>query len=59
METYKGVPIYYSIGNFIFDQKKPINTRAAVVTLAISKDTAVFDVLPVEIVECVPRLVEE
>lgn len=58
VETYNGVPIYYSIGNFIFDQKKPINTRAAVVTLEISKDTAMFDVLPVEIEECVPRLVE-
>lgn len=59
VETYKGVPIYYSIGNFIFDQKKPINTRAAVVTLEISKDTAKFEMLPVEIEGCVPRLVEE
>ena len=59
VETYKGIPIYYSIGNFIFDQKKPINTRAAVVTLEISKDTASFEMLPVEIEGCVPRLVEE
>ncbi len=59
VENYNGIPIYYSIGNFIFDQKKPINTRAAVVTLAISKDTAKFEILLVEIEECVPRLVAE
>lgn len=59
VEIYNGVPIYYSIGNFIFDQKKPINTHAAVVTVEISKDTASFNTYPVEIENCVPRLVSE
>lgn len=56
VETYRGVPIYYSIGNFIFDQKKPINTRAAVVEAEITADTAFFDFIPVKIENCVPRL---
>ena len=59
VETYNGVPIYYSIGNFIFDQKKPINTRAAIVTGTITADSASFEMLQVEIENCVPRLVEE
>ena len=59
VETYNGVPIYYSIGNFIFDQKKPINTRAAIVTATLTADSASFEMLQVEIENCVPRLVEE
>ena len=59
VETYKGVPIYYSIGNFIFDQKKPINTRAAIVTGTITADSASFEMLLVEIENCVPKMVEK
>ncbi|MBR4582678.1 MAG: CapA family protein [Bacteroidales bacterium] len=59
VETYNGVPIYYSIGNFIFDQKKPINTRAAIVTATLTANSASFEILQVEIENCVPRLVEE
>lgn len=56
VETYNGVPIYYSIGNFIFDQKKPLNTRTAILTAEITADTAYFALLPAEIENCVPRL---
>ncbi len=56
VETYKGVPIYYSIGNFIFDQKKPINTHTAILTAEITADTAYFALLPAEIENCVPGL---
>lgn len=59
VENCNGVPIYYSIGNFIFDQKKPINTRAAIVTGTITADSALFEMLQVEIENCVPRMVEE
>lgn len=59
VENYNGVPIYYSIGNFIFDQKKPINTRAAIVTATLTADSASFEMLPVEIENCVPKVVEE
>lgn len=59
VENYNGIPIYYSIGNFIFDQKKPINTRAAIVAATITADWASFEMLQVEIENCVPRLVEE
>ena len=57
VETYRGVPIYYSIGNFIFDQKKPINTRTAILKMEIAADTMSCDFIPAEIENCVPRLV--
>lgn len=54
IETYRGHPIYYSIGNFIFDQTKPLNTRAAMVQLKITKDTTQTKTIPIEIRNCVP-----
>ena len=39
VETYRGRPIYYSIGNFIFDLESDINTRACVVELFVTRDT--------------------
>ncbi len=56
-ETYRGRPIYYSIGNFIFDQPKPINSRAAIVQLRVTRDAVTATALPIEIRHCVPRLV--
>ena len=54
IETYRGKPIYYSIGNFIFDQQKPINTRACMVRLTITKESSHVETIPVEIRKCVP-----
>ena len=57
-ETYRGRPIYYSIGNFIFDQPKPINSRAAIVQLRVTRDTVTATALPIEIRHCVPHMVQ-
>ena len=56
-EVYNGKPIFYGIGNFIFDQNKRINTLSEIVTLSITKDTLCFSEHPVEIRNCVPHLV--
>ncbi len=58
IEEYRGCPIYYSIGNFIFDQQKPINTRACMVRLKITRDSSQVETIPVEIRKCVPYLLE-
>lgn len=55
IETYQGKPIYYSIGNFIFDQQKPINTRACMVKLTITKESSHVETIPIEIRKCVPQ----
>ncbi len=57
IEEYRGKTIYYSIGNFIFDLTKPINTRTCLVKAVITKDSIKTNALPVEIRQCVPYVV--
>lgn len=54
VETWQGTPIYYSLGNFIFDLDNPINTRTCVVKVLMTKDSVTINALPVEIRQCVP-----
>jgi poly-gamma-glutamate synthesis protein (capsule biosynthesis protein) len=56
VEDYRGRKIYYSIGNFIFDQSKPINTRACAVKITVDKNNLNTETLPVEIKRCVPKV---
>ncbi|MCR5239868.1 MAG: CapA family protein [Prevotella sp.] len=56
VEDYGGRKIYYSIGNFIFDQPKPLNARAAMVRLRITADSLCVETLPVEIRHCAPYI---
>ena len=55
-ETYKGKPIFYSIGNFIFDQQRPLNTEACIVRLRITPEKTMADAIPIRIDHCAPRL---
>lgn len=57
IEQYKTSTIYYSIGNFIFDQTKPLNTRACVVKLVVTPNDARVETIPIEINNCVPEMV--
>ena len=54
IEEFRGKKIYYSIGNFIFDQAKPLNSRACMVRLNIKRDGFTVETVPVEIRQCVP-----
>ena len=56
IEDFQGHTIYYSIGNFIFDQPKPINAHACIVRLTITKKSLQTEALPIEIRNCVPFL---
>ena len=56
IEQYKGKPIYYSIGNFIFDQTKPVNTRACLVQIRIAPTSVEVETIPIEINRCSPQL---
>ena len=56
IERYKGRDIYYSIGNFIFDQQKPLNNKACVVKVEVTKDNVKTQALPIHIQGCVPHL---
>ena len=46
--------IYYSIGNFIFDQPKPLNANACVVKLTVTKERMETQTIPIQIRNCVP-----
>ena len=54
IEDYQGHMIYYSVGNFIFDQHKPLNSEACMVRLDITADSMAVTTNPVEIRQCVP-----
>ena len=56
IEQFQGHPIYYSVGNFIFDQPKPLNSEACMVRLRISRDSLETETIPVEIRRCVPQV---
>ena len=56
IEHYKGRDIYYSIGNFIFDQQKPINTKACMVKVEVTKDQIKTTPIPIVITKCKPHL---
>ena len=58
IEDFQGHRIYYGIGNFIFDQQKPLNTRACMVRLQITSDSLSVETIPVDINRCVPERVK-
>ena len=56
IEDFRGKRIYYSIGNFIFDQSKSMNSRACMVKLVIDRDSFTVETIPVDIRGCVPYI---
>ncbi len=56
-ETYRGKPIFYCIGNFIFDQQKPLNTEACIVRLRITSEKTMADAIPIRIDHCAPHII--
>ena len=59
VEEYHGKYIYYSIGNFIFDQHKPLNSRASIVSIHIKKDDFQVETIPISIRKCVPHIMAD
>lgn len=41
IEQYRGKPIYYSLGNFIFDQDRDINRRTCITQVKVTRDSVV------------------
>jgi poly-gamma-glutamate synthesis protein (capsule biosynthesis protein) len=54
IEMYKGKPICYSMGNFIFDQSNPETHIGYFVTIELVNDTGVLTVYPVNIIGYLP-----
>ena len=58
IETFQGKPIWYSVGNFIFDPTKPLNAKACIVRLEVTPDRLETETIPVEIRNCTPYLLK-
>ena len=56
IENYHGKFIYYSIGNFIFDQKRDINANACIVKLTITPTAVTPTTIPIRIINCAPHV---
>jgi len=56
VENYKGKTIFYSIGNFIFDQSKPINSEGLMVKLLITTTDIKLDTIRFFIDKCSPKI---
>ena len=46
--------IYYSVGNFIFDQPSPLNSRACMVRIRVTEEGFTTETIPIDIRGCVP-----
>lgn len=55
IEHYRGRPVYYSIGNFIFDQHNPLNAHACMVRLHITAHGLSDESIPIIIRLCTPH----
>jgi len=58
IETFRGKQIYYSIGNFIFDQQKLLNRKACIVKLQMTADDLKVETIPIEIRRCTPFIAD-
>ncbi|WP_158250399.1 CapA family protein [Aquimarina sp. I32.4] len=56
IEVYKGSFIYYGIGNFIFDQSNPINSKGLLVQVEVKKKGFSIKEIIFDIEKCVPKL---
>lgn len=58
VEVYHGRPIFYSLGNFIFDLDRPLNNRALVARITVTADSLHHEAIPIRITRCVPEVTE-
>lgn len=58
MERTGGIPVFYSLGNFVFDQKHPdaCHARLAMLRFTPSGKTVTAETIPVRIEQCRPRI---
>lgn len=55
-EYYEGKPIFYSLGNFVFDQRKPETSQSVIVQLNLTTTKCSVKLHPVVIKHCKPEL---
>ena len=56
MEFYREKPIYYGLGNFIFDPQRDINCHGSIVCLTITENDTKVEEIPIFIRNCTPEI---
>lgn len=59
VEVYKNRPIYYNLGNFMFDQSNSATHRAYIVKFNIEDDNVTSTLYPIYIIGYLPHLMDE
>ncbi len=59
IEMYNGKPIFYSLGNFIFDQSNPATHRAYFVNFQLTGDNVTANVYPIDLINYLPHYMSE
>ena len=55
-EWIQGRPVFYGLGNFIFDPVRPLNAAAWLLRMDVTRDTIHYRLHPIRIIDCTPRL---
>ena len=55
-EWVQGHPVFYGLGNFIFDPVRPLNAAAWLLRMDVTRDTIHYHLHPIRIIDCTPRL---
>ena len=55
-EIYEGKPIFYSIGNFVFDQHMPLTDEGLIIKANFTESTSRYDKIRVKIKNCRPEI---
>ena len=56
LEWVQGRPVFYSLGNFIFDPVRPLNAVAWLLRMDVTRDTIHYRLHSIRITDCTPRL---
>ena len=57
MELINNKPVFYSIGNLVFDQSKPEQRRGELIKFYIKKDKSIkYEIINIEIDKCFPKI---
>lgn len=59
IEWYRGKPVFYSLGNFVFTSRTVKSSDSMILTLSLSESAVEAKVIPAKIVSTQPRLMDD
>ncbi len=59
IEEYKGKPVFYSLGNFIFDQRKPDTRTGLMLKITVKKGGSLGSRTAIDSIEMIPVVIDD